>query len=104
MKHPRRWSRTAPPAGYRVLENFDGSGYPRGLRDDEIPLPARIVAVVDCWDALSFHGCYAKVWPQAMIIAHLQSLRATKFDPAGLKVVYTEHDHSGDAEQSRDAA
>lgn len=67
-------------------EKWDGSGYPRGLADEDIPLPARIFAIVDVWDALSSDRPYRKAWSRGKIIEHLRSLSGTHFDPSLLEV------------------
>lgn len=63
-------------------EKWDGSGYPRGLKAEEIPLSARIFAVVDIWDALAFDRPYRKAWPKQRICLHLEKLAGTHLDPA----------------------
>jgi PAS domain S-box-containing protein/putative nucleotidyltransferase with HDIG domain len=63
-------------------EKWDGTGYPRGLSDEAIPLAARIFAVVDVWDALSTDRPYRKSWPREKIIAHIKEMSGTHFDPA----------------------
>ncbi|MBF6611949.1 MAG: HD domain-containing protein [Chloroflexi bacterium] len=62
-------------------EWWDGSGYPRGLRGREIPLAARIFAVVDVWDALCSDRPYRPAWPEAKVREHIRSLAGTHFDP-----------------------
>jgi putative nucleotidyltransferase with HDIG domain len=62
-------------------EWWDGSGYPHKLKGEEIPLPARIFAVVDVWDALSYNRRYRKGWAKEKVIHHLQSLSGKQFDP-----------------------
>jgi PAS domain S-box-containing protein len=62
-------------------ERWDGGGYPRGLRKDQIPLSARIFALVDVWDALRSDRPYRKAWPEAQVRNHLLSLGGTFFDP-----------------------
>jgi HD-GYP domain-containing protein (c-di-GMP phosphodiesterase class II) len=62
-------------------EHFDGSGYPGGLKGEEIPLGARIVAVVDAFDAMVSDRCYRKGLPLAEAIARLQAGSGTQFDP-----------------------
>jgi len=62
-------------------EKWDGTGYPRGLKGDEIPLAARIFALVDVWDALTSDRPYRPAWPRERVIEHIRSLAGTHFDP-----------------------
>ncbi len=62
-------------------EKWDGSGYPRGLRGDAIPLAARIFAVVDVWDALTVDRPYRKAMPRADARAYIESQSGAHFDP-----------------------
>jgi HD-GYP domain-containing protein (c-di-GMP phosphodiesterase class II) len=62
-------------------ELLDGSGYPDGLRGDEIPPEARIVAVADVYDALTSPRPYKEAWSHADALAFLTSGRGTRFDP-----------------------
>jgi HD-GYP domain-containing protein (c-di-GMP phosphodiesterase class II) len=62
-------------------EHFDGSGYPGGLKGEEIPLGARIVAVIDAFDAMVSDRCYRKGLPLAEAIARLQAGSGAQFDP-----------------------
>lgn len=66
---------------YEHHENFDGSGYPRGLTGNEIHLSSRIVALVDVFDALATKRVYKEKWPQDEIILYIHSQRGIKFDP-----------------------
>ena len=52
-------------------ERWDGSGYPRGLRAEQIPLAARIFAVVDVWDALMSDRPYRKAWEEATVLKYI---------------------------------
>ena len=61
-------------------EKWDGSGYPRGLRGEEIPLAARAFAVVDIWDALVSDRPYRKAVPEEAVRAYLGTLRGTHLD------------------------
>lgn len=62
-------------------ENWDGSGYPRGLKGEEIPLPARIFAVVETFDALTSPKPYRQAWSKNEAIKYLKEERGKKFDP-----------------------
>lgn len=62
-------------------EHFDGNGYPRGLKGDAIPLAARIVAVVDVFDALLHSRPYKEPWPLETVLTYLYERRGTQFDP-----------------------
>ncbi|HEX5910740.1 MAG TPA: HD domain-containing phosphohydrolase, partial [Thermoleophilaceae bacterium] len=62
-------------------ENWDGSGYPAGLRGEEIPLAGRICAICDVFDALLSPRPYKEPWALEDVLTELASLRGTKFDP-----------------------
>lgn len=62
-------------------ERWDGSGYPNGLKDLEIPLPARIVAVVDVFDALTHDRVYRSALPVDIAVHEIVSGVGTHFDP-----------------------
>ncbi|MBA4383660.1 MAG: hypothetical protein C0410_02900 [Anaerolinea sp.] len=62
-------------------EKWDGTGYPRGLKGEQIPLSARFFAVVDIWDALCSDRPYRKAWPHEKVIEHIRSLSGTHLDP-----------------------
>jgi HD-GYP domain-containing protein (c-di-GMP phosphodiesterase class II) len=67
---------------YSHQEKFDGSGYPRGLRGEEICLGARIFAVVDAYDAMRTERSYSKILSSEQSIEEIKSKRGTQFDPA----------------------
>ena len=67
-------------------ERWDGEGYPHSLSGTDIPLPARIFAVVDVWDALNSARPYRPAWPQPEIITYLQAHAGTRFDPNVVRV------------------
>ena len=62
-------------------EHFDGSGYPEGLRGDEIHIFARITAVADVYDALRSNRVYKKAWPKADAEAYILDHKGVFFDP-----------------------
>lgn len=67
-------------------ERWDGTGYPEGLRGEEIPLAARIFAIVDVWDALSSDRPYRKAWPKEKVVDHLRGGKGSHFDPQIVEV------------------
>jgi putative nucleotidyltransferase with HDIG domain len=81
MLSPIRYLRQALDIPYCHHEKWDGSGYPHGLPGNQIPLVARIFAVVDVWDALSSDRPYRPAWPRDKIRAHILALSGTHFDP-----------------------
>lgn len=62
-------------------EKWDGSGYPRGLLGEQIPLAARIFTIVDVWDALSHDRYYRKAWPREQVAGYLLEQAGKIFDP-----------------------
>jgi PAS domain S-box-containing protein len=62
-------------------EKWDGSGYPRGLIAEQIPLTARIFAVVDVWDALGSDRPYRPAWTTEKVVEYLREQRGKHFDP-----------------------
>jgi response regulator RpfG family c-di-GMP phosphodiesterase len=62
-------------------ECYDGSGYPKGLKGNENPLAARIVAVVDVFDALAHHRIYKEPWSAMDTLEYMKNASGTQFDP-----------------------
>ena len=62
-------------------EKWDGTGYPHGLKGEQIPLAARLFAVVDVYDALTSNRPYRKAWSQAETMDHIRSAAGKHFDP-----------------------
>lgn len=63
-------------------EKWDGSGYPRGLSGEQIPLAARIFAVVDVWDSLTSDRPYRKAWTPERALGYIKEQAGKHFDPA----------------------
>jgi PAS domain S-box-containing protein/putative nucleotidyltransferase with HDIG domain len=82
MLHPIAYLRPALDIPYGHHEKWDGSGYPRGLEKDHIPLAARVFAVVDVWDALRSDRPYCAAWPEEKVRQHLRDQSGKHFDPA----------------------
>ena len=69
-------------------EKWDGSGYPRGLRGEQIPFAARLFAMVDVWDALRSDRPYRSRWPEEKVLEHIRALTGTHFDPQLVEVFF----------------
>jgi len=84
-------------------ERWDGSGYPRGLKGAEIPLAARIFAVIDVYDALTSDRPYRHAWTQEAALEHIRSRAGIDFDPAVVDV-FTRMVESGPGAAGRSPA
>ena len=82
---PITYLRPALDIPYCHHEHWDGSGYPRGLKEDFIPLAARLFAVVDVWDALQSDRPYRAAWPAGKVLEHIRTQAGILFDPAAVK-------------------
>lgn len=81
MLLPISYLKTALDIPYCHHEKWDGTGYPRGLKGEEIPLTARIFAVVDVWDALTSDRPYRPAWTREQAIAYIREQAGKHFDP-----------------------
>jgi diguanylate cyclase (GGDEF)-like protein/PAS domain S-box-containing protein len=90
--------KTHPQIGYRIAmassglsdiapyilahhERWDGKGYPRGIKGEEIPLLARILCIADAFDAMTSERVYKKAWEEERALEELKKNRGTQFDP-----------------------
>jgi cyclic di-GMP phosphodiesterase len=80
--HPGELLKTAAVAAYSHHEKWDGSGYPRRLKQENIPLIGRIIAVADVFDALTSVRPYKKAWPVTEAVAEIRKGSGSHFDPA----------------------
>jgi HD-GYP domain-containing protein (c-di-GMP phosphodiesterase class II) len=62
-------------------EHWDGTGYPDHLQGEQIPLAARIFAIVDVWDALNSQRPYRNAWPEREVRAYIEAQAGKQFDP-----------------------
>ncbi len=81
MLAPIEYLQPALEIPYYHHEKWDGTGYPHGLAGPDIPLPARIFAVVDVWDALNSDRPYRPAWPEAKVLDYLRDQAGSHFDP-----------------------
>ena len=79
--------RSAAEIAYEHHEKFDGTGYPRGLKGEEISLFARIVAIVDVLDALLSRRVYKEKWSREQVIEYFEEESAKHFDPKIVVIV-----------------
>jgi len=80
-KSQRELIKAARVIAYEHHENFDGTGYPRGLKGEQIHIFGRIVAITDVLDALTHKRCYKEAWSFEKAAKHIMELSGTKFDP-----------------------
>ncbi|HTX80310.1 MAG TPA: histidine kinase N-terminal 7TM domain-containing protein [Longilinea sp.] len=81
MLSPITYLRFSLDIPYCHHEKWNGTGYPRGLRGEQIPLAARIFAVVDVWDALGSDRPYRKAWSRTRILQYIAKQAGKHFDP-----------------------
>ncbi len=74
-------------------EKWDGSGYPRGLKGEKIPIEARITCLVDIYDALIHRRVYKRPWEESDVLAYLKENSGKLFDPQLVKVFFQEFGH-----------
>ena len=76
-----RYLQPALDIPYCHHEKWDGSGYPRGLKGEQIPIAARIFAVADVWDAITSDRPYRKGWSKEQALEHIKEQSGKYFDP-----------------------
>ncbi|HKX17040.1 MAG TPA: PAS domain S-box protein [bacterium] len=86
-------------------ERWDGTGYPRGLRGEQIPLAARIFAVADTWDVLNSNRPYRAAWNRERAVQHIRGEAGRAFDPKIVEM-FLQLEQAGDldVESNRDCA
>jgi PAS domain S-box-containing protein len=82
MLSPIAYLRPALEIPYNHHEKWDGSGYPNGLKGEQIPLAARIFTVVDVFDALTSDRPYRLAWPREKALNYIREQAGKYFDPA----------------------
>lgn len=86
--YPIEYLRPCLPIPYSHHEKWDGSGYPQGLRGGQIPLPARLFAVVDVWNTLSSVRVYRDAWPEEKVREYIQKQSGKHFDPQAVELFF----------------
>ena len=90
MLSPIGYLRPALDIPYCHHEKWDGTGYPRGLKKEQIPLAARIFAVVDVYDALTSDRPYRKAWTRKKALEHIRQESGKHFDPKMVELLFKE--------------
>jgi PAS domain S-box-containing protein len=81
MLQPIKYLRQSLDIPYCHHEKWDGSGYPRGLKGEHIPIAARIFAIADVWDAITSDRPYRKAWGTEEALAYIREQSGKQFDP-----------------------
>jgi putative nucleotidyltransferase with HDIG domain len=81
LLYPIVYLRPAVDIPYCHHERWDGTGYPRRLKEEHIPLSARVFAIIDVWDALRSDRPYRAAWQEEKVLAHLKEQSGKHFDP-----------------------
>jgi putative two-component system response regulator len=81
MIYPIEYLHSSLDIPYCHHEKWDGTGYPRGLKGEEIPLSARIFAIVDVWDAVTSDRPYRPAWGREKALQHINEESGKQFDP-----------------------
>jgi putative two-component system response regulator len=88
MLYPIEYLRPALDIPYNHHEKWDGSGYPRGLKGENIPLAARLFAVIDVWDALTSDRPYRPAWSKQEARAYIRDQSGRHFDPQAVELFF----------------
>ena len=88
MLYPIEYLRPALDIPYNHHEKWDGTGYPRGSRGEEIPLAARLFAVIDVWDALTSNRPYRLAWSDEEALTYIREQSGRHFDPQVVELFF----------------
>jgi HD-GYP domain-containing protein (c-di-GMP phosphodiesterase class II) len=81
MLQPIKYLRQSLDIPYCHHEKWDGTGYPRGLKGEHIPIAARIFSIADVWDAITSDRPYRKAWTNEEALAYIKDQNGKQFDP-----------------------
>ncbi|MEW6400757.1 MAG: HD domain-containing phosphohydrolase [Chloroflexota bacterium] len=98
MLSPINYLKRALEISYCHHEKWDGTGYPRGLKGEEIPLAARVFAVVDVFDALTSDRPYRAAWSREAAYQYIQEQAGKHFDPQVVKIFLESAQHDADSD------
>ena len=90
MLEPIAYLRDALNIPYCHHEKWDGTGYPRGMTGTQIPLEARLFAIVDVWDAITADRPYRKGWPRKKALKYVREQSGKHFDPKMVEIFLQE--------------
>lgn len=82
---PIEYLKPALSIPYYHHEKWDGTGYPQGLKGEQLPLASRLFAVVDVWDALRSDRPYRPGWPEEKVLEYIRAQSGTHFDPMAVE-------------------
>ena len=88
MLFPIEYLRPALEIPYSHHEKWDGTGYPRALKGEEIPMAARMFAVVDVWDALTSDRPYRPAWSEEQALKYIREQSGKHFDPNAVDLFF----------------
>ena len=88
MLSPIEYLRPALDIPYNHHEKWDGTGYPRGLKGDEIPTSARLFAIADVWDALTSDRPYRPRWTEEQALTYIREQSGKHFDPQVVELFF----------------
>ncbi|MBN2388559.1 MAG: HD domain-containing protein [Anaerolineales bacterium] len=88
LLQPITYLQSALDIPYCHHERWDGKGYPRGLKGEQIPLAARIFSIVDVWDALLSDRPYRKAWPRSKTLKYIKENAGIRFDPVIVDIFF----------------
>jgi len=88
MLYPIEYLRPALGIPLSHHEKWDGTGYPRGLKGEEIPMAARMFAVVDVWDALTSDRPYRPAWSEEQALTYIREQSGKHFDPDAVDLFF----------------
>jgi PAS domain S-box-containing protein len=93
MLHSVAYLRRALDIPYCHHEKWDGTGYPQGLKGEQIPLSARIFTIVDVWDALTSDRPYREAWSKPDALKYIREQSGKNFDPQVVEIFLKEFGH-----------